>query len=396
MKVLVINNGSSSIKFQLVDTQTKHSIASGLVERIGEAMGKIKYEGKEKVSLEMHFADHREGLMEVAKLLTDKKVGVIADANEIRACGHRTVHGGEEFNHSVLVTNDVLAALKRCIPLAPLHNPANIIGIEVASSIFPNAKHVCVFDTAFHQTMPAKAYRYAIPNHFYTEDGIRKYGFHGTSHLYVSRRAAEMLGKNVEDVNLITVHVGNGGSVTAVKGGKSIDTTMGMTPLAGLVMGTRSGDIDPAIPYFLYTNKGLSMKEIDNILNKESGMKGLTGTGDLRDVSEKYLKGDPACTLAMEMYTYRIKKTIGSYCAALGHVDGIVFTAGVGENSDLVRELVCSKMNFFGIKLDPEHNKERSHEERFICTPDSSVKVMVIPTNEELEIANQTAEVLEK
>lgn len=394
MKVLVINNGSSSIKFQLVDTDTQQKIASGLVERIGESIGKISYDGSEEVTLEQAIPNHKAGLLEVAKLLTDKKLGVISDTNEILACGHRTVHGGEEFSQSVLVDDEVLKVLKKCIPLAPLHNPANITGIEVASEIFPNAKNVCVFDTAFHQTMPAKAYRYAIPAKFYKEDGIRKYGFHGTSHLFVSREAAKMLGKKPEEVNIITVHVGNGGSVSAVKAGKSIDTTMGMTPLAGLVMGTRSGDIDPAIPYFLHTNKGLSMQEIDTILNKESGMKGLTGTGDLRDVTAKFEAGDEDGTLAMEMYTYKIKKTIGAYCAALGRVDAIVFTAGVGENSDLVRELVCEEMDFFGIYLNQRENRVRNGNARVISTDNSKVKVFVIPTNEELEIANQTVEVL--
>ncbi len=396
MNVLVINTGSSSIKFQLVNTKDQTAIASGLVERIGPGTGKIKYSGKAKIEKEMSFPNHKAGLAEVARLLQDAECGVISDANEIVACGHRTVHGGEEFSESTLVDEKVIETMKKCIPLAPLHNPANITGVEEATKIFPKAKHVAVFDTAFHQTMPPKAFRYAVPDRYYKEDGVRKYGFHGTSHLYVSREAAKMIGKKFEETNTITVHVGNGGSIAAVKGGISIDTTMGMTPLAGLVMGTRCGDIDPALPNFLYQTRGLSMDEVDTILNKESGMKGLTGLNDLRDIEEKILAGDENCKIAMEIYTYKIKKTIGAFYAALGTVDTIVFTAGVGENSIRVREMACEGLEALGIELDKELNALHNSEARDISMKSSKVKILVIPTNEELEIANQTVEVLKR
>lgn len=394
MNVLVINTGSSSIKFQLLNTDTQTPIASGLIERIGGETGFIKYSGKATLEKEMTFVDHKAGLDEISRLLQDSEYGVIENVDEIKACGHRTVHGGEAFSAPTIVDDEVIATMEKCIPLAPLHNPANITGIKEAQKIFPKAKHVAVFDTAFHQTMPPEAYRYAVPQKYYKEDGVRKYGFHGTSHQFVSRAAAQMLGKKLENTNIITVHVGNGGSIAAVKGGKSIDTTMGMTPLAGLVMGTRSGDIDPALPNFLYQNKGLSMTDVDTILNKESGMKGLTGYNDLRDIEAKILEGDEECIIAMDMYTYKIKKTIGSYYAALGTVDAIVFTAGVGENSVRVREMSVSNMESLGIYLDKEKNAERNRDARAISKENSPVKVFVIPTNEELEIANQTVQVL--
>ncbi|MCK5884238.1 MAG: acetate kinase [Bacteriovoracaceae bacterium] len=394
MKVLVLNAGSSSLKYQLINMADNHVLAEGLVERIGQSVGKLKYKTTEKYEEERPFPNHETALVRVSELLQDEKMGVIKDANEIEACGHRTVHGGEEFNHSILIDDAVLSTMKKCIPLAPLHNPANITGIEVAASIFPKAKHVGVFDTAFHQSMPAKAYKYAIPAKFYEEDHIRRYGFHGTSHLFVSREAATMLGKEQKDVNVITVHIGNGASIAAVKGGKSIDTTMGMTPLAGLVMGTRCGDIDPAIPYFLCKNKDLTIDEVDQILNKESGMYGLTGNSDLRDIEDKFIAGDAVCTEAMEIYAYSIKKAVGSYFAALGTVDAIVFTAGVGENSDIVRKMVCSDMSGLGIEIDESKNEGRKTNNIEVSSESSRVKIFVIPTNEELEIANQTIEVL--
>ncbi len=394
MKVLVLNAGSSSLKYQLINMADDHVLAEGLVERIGQSVGKIKYKAAEKYEEERPFPDHKAALERVSELLQDEKIGVVKDVNEIEACGHRTVHGGEEFNHSILIDDQVLRTMKKCIPLAPLHNPANITGIEVASTIFPKAKHVGVFDTAFHQTMPAKAYKYAIPAKYYEEDHIRRYGFHGTSHLYVSREAAKMLNKEQKDVNVITVHIGNGASIAAVKGGKSVDTTMGMTPLAGLVMGTRCGDIDPALPYFLCKNKGLTIEEVDKILNKESGMYGLTGNSDLRDIEDKYIEGEPVCSEAMEIYAYSIKKAIGSYFAALGTVDAIVFTAGVGENSDIVRKMVCTDMTGLGIEIDESKNEGRKTDNTDITGSNSRVKIFVIPTNEELEIANQTVEVL--
>lgn len=396
MKVLVLNAGSSSLKYQLINKANDQVLVEGLVERIGQEMGKIKYKTSEKYEEERSFPDHKAALERVAELLQDEKIGVVKDVNEIEACGHRTVHGGEEFSQSVLIDEQVLNTMKKCIPLAPLHNPANITGIEVAAKIFPKAKHVGVFDTAFHQSMPSKAYKYAIPAKYYEEDHIRRYGFHGTSHLYVSREAAKMLGKEQKDVNVITVHIGNGASITAVKGGKSIDTTMGMTPLAGLVMGTRCGDIDPAIPYYLCKNKDLTIEQVDKILNKESGMYGLTGDSDLRDIEDKYIAGDDVCTEAMEIYAYSIKKQIGSYFAALGTVDAIVFTAGVGENSDIVREMVCREMTGLGIEISEEKNKGRKTDNTDVSGENSRVKLFVIPTNEELEIANQTVDVLKK
>lgn len=397
MKVLVINTGSSSIKYQLFNMQNNSVIASGLVEKIGESVGKLKYKTDSKEHVEENpIKDHQQGLDRIAELLTDKTLGVIKNKDEIEAIGHRTVHGGEAFNSSARITNEVIDAMKKMIPLAPLHNPANLTGIEVAMKIFPKAPQVAVFDTAFHQTMPARAYRYAIPNKYYTEDHIRRYGFHGTSHLYVSREAAKFLKKDINQTNIITVHIGNGASVAAIENGKSIDTSMGMTPLEGLIMGTRSGDIDPAIPHFLSTNKKMTSAEVDSILNKQSGMKGITGLNDLRDIEDSYAKGSKDAILAMDMYTYRIKKYIGAYSAALGRVDAIVFTAGVGENSDLVRRLACENLTNIGIVIDEAKNKVRSKDVRDISSNESKVRVLVVPTNEELEIARQTINVLKK
>lgn len=402
MKVLVINNGSSSIKYQLFNMDNNEVIAKGLVERIGLEQGRIKYKryvnGKEEeIVKEFPIPDHKVGLNEVASLLTDEKVGVIKDKNEIDAVGHRTVHGGEEFSEPALIDEKVLEAMNNCIPLAPLHNPANLLGIEVAGNIFTNAKQVGVFDTAFHQTMPDYAFRYALPEKLYTEQHVRRYGFHGTSHLFVSREAATYLNKSIDDLNVITVHVGNGASVTAIKGGKSVDTSMGMTPLEGLIMGTRSGDIDPAIPHFLANNNGMDIEEINTMLNKESGMYGITGDSDLREIEDNFIAGgNEKADLAMKMYGYKIKKYIGSYYAVLGRVDAIIFTAGVGENSDIVREMACEGLDRLGITVDKEKNYPRGKGIREIQKDGSEVKVLVIPTDEELEIARQTVEVLKK
>ncbi len=401
MKVLVINTGSSSIKYQLFNMDNKTAIATGLVEKIGEAKGKIKHkispvggESKEVV-LEQEIKDHKVGLSKVVELLIDKENGVIKNKSEVDAIGHRTVHGGEVFNASVRIDSKVVDAMKAMIPLAPLHNPANLIGIEVATEIFPNVPQVGVFDTAFHQTMPASAFRYAIPEELYTKHHVRRYGFHGTSHRYVSKEAAKFLKKDINETNLITVHIGNGASVAAIKNGKSIDTSMGMTPLEGLVMGTRSGDIDPAIPHFLVSNLKMSIDQVNNVLNKDSGMKGISGSNDLRDVEERYIAGnDDKAKLAIEMYAYRIKKYIGAYYAALGRVDAIVFTAGVGENSPIIRELSCRNLENMGIEIDKNKNEPRSKDVRDISVNGSKVKVLVVPTNEELEIALQTVEVL--
>jgi len=393
MNILVVNAGSSSIKYQLIDMTTEEVLSSGLVERIGLEEGTITHKtflnGEEQKTKETFpIPNHTVGLKRVAELLVDKDLGVISDPSEIQAVGHRLVHGGEAFTKTVVITDDVKAKVKELFPLAPLHNPANLIGVEVAEQVFPNATQIGVFDTAFHQTMSGVAYRYAIPEEMYTEMGIRKYGFHGTSHKYVSGKAAEYLGK--EDAKIVTIHLGNGASMAAVDSGVCKDTTMGMGPLNGLIMGTRSGDIDPSIIFFLVEQKGLSLSEVSQILNKDSGMKGLTGDTDMRDVETRYLNGDKVAILANEMYAYRIKQFIGSYAAALNGLDAIVFTAGIGENDTIVRSLVCKDMDYFGLKLDEEKNSVRSKDIREINVEGMKTKILVIPTNEELEIARQS------
>ncbi|KJF42601.1 acetate/propionate family kinase [Draconibacterium sediminis] len=393
MNILVINAGSSSIKYQLIDMNTEMPLSSGIVERIGLEMGLIKHKtflngSEEKTVEEFPIPDHGVGLKRVAELLTDEKVGVISDPSEIQAVGHRLVHGGETFTKTVEITDEVKAKVKELFPLAPLHNPANLIGVEVAEKVFPNAKQVGVFDTAFHQSIPEKAYRYAIPEKFYRELRIRKYGFHGTSHKFVSEKAIEYLGN--PDAKIITIHIGNGASMAAVKAGACIDTTMGMGPLSGLIMGTRSGDIDPAIIFYLAQQKGFSVEEISDLLNKESGMKGLTELTDMRDIEKCQREGDPVAILALEMYAYRIKQYIGSYTAAMNGVDAIVFTAGVGENKTTVREMVCEDMDYLGITWDEEKDKNRKGDVHEINVDGAKVKVLIIPTNEELEIAKQS------
>uniref|UniRef100_UPI0032180689 acetate/propionate family kinase n=1 Tax=uncultured Draconibacterium sp. TaxID=1573823 RepID=UPI0032180689 len=397
MNILVINAGSSSIKYQLIDMNTELPLASGLVERIGLEEGVVKHKtfvnGEEnKITESFPIPNHTVGLKRVAELLTDEKVGVISDPSEIEAVGHRLVHGGEAFTKTVVITDEVKAKVKELFPLAPLHNPANLVGVEVSENVFPNAIQVGVFDTAFHQTIPEKAFRYAIPNKFYGEMGIRKYGFHGTSHKYVSEKAAEYLGK--KDAKIITIHLGNGASMAAVNGGVCIDTTMGMGPLSGLIMGTRSGDIDPAIIFYLTQQKGYSVDEVAEILNKESGMKGLTSFTDMRDVEQSYSSGESAAVLAIDMYVYRIKQYIGSYAAAMNGVDAIVFTAGVGENRTPVRRMVCEDMSYLGIEWDAEKDKIRDKEVNEINTNSAATKVLIIPTNEELEIAKQSMELI--
>lgn len=395
MKILVINSGSSSIKYQLFEMDKKAALTTGLVERIGLDGSRIKHKifrngDAAEVIKEIPIKNHQQGLERVAELLMDSEVGVIESPAEIAAVGHRTVHGGERFNSTTIITDEVVAKMRELIPLAPLHNPANLEGIEVARQIFPQATQVAVFDTAFHQTMPAAAYRYAIPNNYYTEHGIRAYGFHGTSHLFVSKAAAEYLGKPVADTNVITAHLGNGCSITAIRGGRSVDTSMGFSPLPGLMMGTRSGDIDPAIIYYLGTKLGMPLADIDKLLNKQSGLLGVSGNSDLRDIEARQASGDADAQLALDMYTYRIKKYIGAYVAVLGRVDALVFTAGVGENSPYVRQHSCAGLENMGIKLDAAKNRSDSRALREISTADSPVKVLVVPTNEELEIANQT------
>jgi acetate kinase len=397
MNILVVNAGSSSIKYQLIDMKTEQPLSSGIVERIGLEEGKVKHSyiknGEErKITESFPIPNHSIGLKRVAELLTDKDFGVISNPSEIKAVGHRLVHGGEAFTKTVIITNEVKAKVKELFPLAPLHNPANLIGVEVAETVFPNAIQVGVFDTAFHQSMPEVAYRYALPKDLYPGMGIRKYGFHGTSHKYVSEKAIGYL-KNPK-AKIITIHLGNGASMAAVDGGKCIDTSMGIGPLNGLIMGTRSGSIDPLIIFYLVEQKGYSIEEVNRILNKESGMQGLTGNTDMRDVENRYLAGDKDAVLAYEMYAYRIKHFIGSYAAAMNGLDAIVFTAGIGENDTIARELVCENMDFFGINLDKQTNNERSKKIREINTADSKTKVLVIPTNEELEIARQSFELV--
>jgi len=393
MNILVINAGSSSIKYQLIDMNTELPLSSGIVERIGLEMGLIKHKtflngSEEKTVEEFPIPDHGVGLKRVAELLTDEKVGVISDPSEIQAVGHRLVHGGETFTQTVEITDEVKAKVKELFPLAPLHNPANLIGVEVAEKVFPNAKQVGVFDTAFHQSIPEKAFRYALPEKFYSELRIRKYGFHGTSHKFISEKAIEYLGN--PDAKIVTIHLGNGASMAAVKGGVCVDTTMGMGPLSGLIMGTRSGDIDPAIIFYLAQQKGYSIDEISDLLNKESGMKGLTGLTDMRDVEKLQGEGDPVAILALEMYAYRVKQYIGSYASAMNGVDAIVFTAGIGENKTSVREMVCEDMDYLGITWDEEKDKNRNGDVHEINVDGAKVKVLIIPTNEELEIAKQS------
>jgi acetate kinase len=399
MIILVINSGSSSIKYQLFDMDKKSVLTGGLIERIGLETGCIThrvFSGREKreVVKELSVSDHEEGFRLVAALLTDPELGVISDTSEVDAVGHRVVHGGEDFSATTLIRKEVLETIKRLIPLAPLHNPSNLKGIEVAMKIFPEAGQVAVFDTAFHQTMPPEAYRYAIPTTFYAEHGVRVYGFHGTSHRYVSRMAAQYLGKNADEANLITAHLGNGASIAAIRKGKSIDTSMGFSPLPGLVMGTRSGDIDPAVIFHLAKTLGLTMNEIDSVLNKKSGLLGVGGSSDLRDILRQNDKGDEKASLAISLYVYRIKKYIGAYLAILGETDALVFTAGVGENSPYVRWHACKDLGHLGIVLDEEKNRRPGRGITEIQARQSLIKVLIVPTNEELEIARQTQEII--
>jgi acetate kinase len=400
MKFLVINSGSSSIKYQVIEMTTESVLATGLVERIGEAVGRLKntfFPGtdRERESvLEQAIPDHDHGMRLVIALLTDRDQGIIGDTSEITAIGHRVVHGGEDFRESARITPAILEAIKRNIPLAPLHNPANLDGIRVAMEIFPTVPQVAVFDTAFHQTMPPHAFMYALPYRLYEEDRVRRYGFHGTSHRFVAGECARLLGKPLAECNLITVHLGNGCSMTAIADGISVDTSLGLTPLEGLVMGTRSGDIDPALHLFLKQNKGMDLESIDALLNKESGLKGLCGLNDMRDIHQAVAAGDKRAALALDVQTYRNRKYLGAYMAVLGRVDAIVFTAGIGENDAIVRAESLKGLEAFGVRLDPEKNSQRAKAARCISSPDSTVQIFVIPTNEELAIAREAANVV--
>ncbi len=399
MNVLVINAGSSSLKYQLLDPATGDLLAKGLCERIG-IDGKFTYkpqvEGKTKLdAIDVAMPTHSEAIQTVLNALVDPANGVITSMSEIDAVGHRVVHGGEAFASSVLITDEVMQAIEECNPLAPLHNPANIIGINACkAALGDKVPQVAVFDTAFHQTMPPVAYTYPIPYEYYENDKMRRYGFHGTSHRFVSARAAAMLGKNIEDLKIITCHLGNGSSVAAIKGGKCIDTTMGLTPLAGLPMGTRSGDMDAGVMEFLMKKHNLSIDEMMTILNKKSGVLGISGvSSDFRDLENASKEGNTRAQLAIDVFVYDVKKYIGSYAAAMGGVDAVVFTAGVGENSASLRAEMVKGLEFMGIKMDLEKNDFRG-EERDVSAPDATVKVLVIPTNEELMIAMDTAEIV--
>ncbi|MBO5417394.1 MAG: acetate kinase [Clostridia bacterium] len=398
MNILVINCGSSSLKYQLIDTDTEKVLAKGLCERIGldDAILNHTPSGKDKVVIHCDMPDHNVAIKEVVNILTDAENGVIASLEEIGAIGHRVVHGGEKFNSSVPINDAVMAALEECIPLAPLHNPPNIIGIKACQAAMPGVPQVGVFDTAFHQTMPKENYMYAIPYEYYEKYGVRKYGFHGTSHKYVSQRAAALLGKPAEETKIITVHIGNGGSIAAVCGGKCVDTTMGFTPLDGLVMGTRSGIIDAAVPLFIMEQENLTSKQMSDILNKKSGLQGITGiSSDMRDVSAAAAEGNERAILAKKMFAARVKAYIGQYMATMNGADAIVFTAGIGENDKATRAACCENLDFLGIKIDAEKNDKRG-DEFVISTDDSKVKVFVIATNEELAIARDTKDIVSK
>ena len=398
MKILVLNNGSSSVKYKLIDSETKNVLAEGGVEKIGlpDSFLKFKKPDGTKETITVSMPDHKEAIRQVFKVLTDPEKGVIKSLDEIEAVGHRVVHGMEYFNKSVLITPEVIEKVKECYPVAPLHNPANITGIEAVLDLLPGVPQVAVFDTAFHQTMPAKAYMYALPYEDYEKYGIRRYGFHGTSHRYVSRRAAEFLGLPLDNLRMITCHIGNGGSITAIKDGKSIDTSMGLTPTEGLMMGTRVGDVDPGALVYLMQRTDLDADGLAKVINKQSGVLGISGiSNDMRDIENGIKEGNERARLAMDMYEYRILKYIGAYAAVLDGVDVIVFTGGVGEIQTGTREYLCRHLGYLGVTFDAEANKTRG-EEVVISGKDSKVKVVVIPTDEELMIAEDTAAIVSK
>ena len=393
MKILVLNCGSSSLKYQLIDMSNEEVLCVGLVERIGIEGSILKQEkdGVEgKLIVEQPMKNHQDAIKLVLDALVDATYGGVKEMSEIEAVGHRVVHGGEKFASSVVITDEVKAAIEECVELAPLHNPANIMGIEACEAILPGVPMVAVFDTAFHQTMPKASYLYGLPHELYTKYGVRRYGFHGTSHKYVSQRAAEMLGKNIEDTKIVTCHLGNGASVAAINGGKCVDTSMGFTPLEGLIMGTRCGDIDAAILPFLMEKEGLDAKGLSDLMNKKSGVYGMTGiSSDFRDIEDGAAAGEEKAIVALDAYAQKVKKYIGSYMAEMNGADAVVFTAGVGENGIDMRASICENMEFLGMELDKEANKVRG-KERVISTENSRVKILLIPTNEELVIARDT------
>ena len=394
MNVLVLNAGSSSIKYQLFTMPEQRVIAQGAVERIGEEQSRVRHTSYRNATprtyeQEQAIPDHQQGLQRVSELLLDEAYGVVKHPDEVALIGHRVVHGGEYFSQAILITDEVMERIRELTPLAPLHNPPNLTGIAEAQRVFPHARQVAVFDTAFHQTLPDYAYRYPVPNDLYHEHRVRVYGMHGTSHRYVAHAAAAFLQQPLTTLNLITIHLGNGCSMAAVQAGKSIDTSMGLTPLPGLMMGTRSGDVDPALVYFLTRETGRTAAEVDHLLNHDSGLLGITGHNDLREVVQQYEAGNDTARLALEMYTYRIKKYIGSYLAVLGRADALVFTAGVGENSPLIRQMSCAGLEPLGIALDNTKNETVSSKARVIQSADSRIRVLVVPTNEELAIAQE-------
>ncbi|MBR0198811.1 MAG: acetate kinase [Oscillospiraceae bacterium] len=397
MKILVINAGSSSLKYQLIDMETEAVLAKGLCERIG-IDGHLKHtplvEGKEVFNEDLAMPTHSEAIAAVIDKLTSPQYGVVNSMKEIDAVGHRVVHGGEKFASSVLITDEVMKAIEECIPFAPLHNPANITGIKACQAVMGKVPMVAVFDTAFHQTMPGKAFMYALPYQYYLSNGIRRYGFHGTSHRYVSARCAELMGKPIEELKIVTCHMGNGSSLAAIDGGKCVDTSMGFTPLVGLPMGTRCGDLDAGVIQFLMNKYGYSIDEMLNILNKKSGVLGVSGvSSDFRDLDNAAAEGNERARLALDMFQYWVAKVAGSYVAAMNGVDAIVFTAGVGENSSATRAGISEYFGYLGVKIDPVANSKRG-EDIEISTPDSKVKVFVIPTNEELVIARDTRDII--
>lgn len=393
MNILVINCGSSSLKFQLINSETEQCIAKGLCERIGIDGSMITYApaGGEKEKTVTPMADHTEAIRLVLEALTNEKTGVVKNLDEIGAVGHRIVHGGEKFADATIIDDDVMKAIEDCNDLAPLHNPANLIGINACKTLMPTTPMVAVFDTAFHQTMPEEAYMYGLPYEYYKKYKVRRYGFHGTSHSYVSKRAAEVLGVDYSSLKTIVCHLGNGASISAVKNGVCVDTSMGLTPLEGLIMGTRSGDVDPAIIEFIANKENLSLEQVLSVLNKKSGVLGLSDnlSSDFRDIEDGMLKGEENAVRAMKTFCYRVAKYVGSYVAAMNGVDVICFTAGVGENGPIIRNMVCEYLGYLGIELDQELNNKRGLD-LVITTPESKTKVMVIPTNEELAIARET------
>ena len=397
MKILVINAGSSSLKYQLIDMDSETVLAKGLCERIGIDGSNLQHTNiakDEKTKIEKPMKDHGDAIQMVIDALVDGEIGVISSMDEIGAVGHRVVHGAEEFADSCVITDAVMKALEKCVPLAPLHNPPNLIGIEACTKIMPNVPQIAVFDTAFHQTMPPKAFMYALPYEYYENDGIRKYGFHGTSHKYVSQKAAEFLGKPASELKIVTCHLGNGSSISAVDGGKCVDTSMGFTPLDGVPMGTRTGSMDPAVVTYLINQKGMDAKSVDTLMNKQSGVQGVSGvSSDFRDLSAAADEGNERAKLALDMFAYQVKKYIGSYAAAMGGIDAVVFTAGVGENDAQTRAAVTDGLGFLGIKIDADKNNTRGTVD--ISAADATVKTLVIPTNEELMIAIDTKRLVE-